>query len=69
MYFNALYIILYMMYFFALYIVYDTFHDYLIYIICSSITIGLGMRKPGPEFIKLFMLNSSEHEIYPAQKC
>ena len=24
---------------------------------------------PSPEVIKLFMLNSAEHEIYPAHKC
>ena len=24
---------------------------------------------PGPEVIKLFMLNSAEHELYPAHKC
>ena len=26
-------------------------------------------QKTGPEIKKLFMLNSSEHEIYPAHKC
>ena len=25
--------------------------------------------KPGPEVIKKFMLNSAEHEIFPAHKC
>ena len=25
--------------------------------------------RPGPEVIKLFMLNSAEHKIYPAHKC
>ena len=26
-------------------------------------------QKPGPEVIKLFMLNSTEHKIYHANKC
>ena len=31
---------------------------------------GLFQDDPGPEFITLFfMLNSPEHEIYPAHKC
>ena len=25
--------------------------------------------RPGPEVIKIFMLNSAEHEIFPANKC
>ena len=30
---------------------------------------GLVSRKPGTEIIKLFMLNSAEHKIYPAHIC
>ena len=26
-------------------------------------------NQPGPEVIIFFMLNSAEHEIYPAHKC
>ena len=29
----------------------------------------LGVYRPGSEVIKLFVLNSAEHEIYPAHKC
>ena len=35
-----------------------------------SLSSSHATRKPGPEDIKLyFVLNSTEHEIYPAQRC
>ena len=30
--------------------------------------VNLKVIQPGPEVIKLFILNSAEHEIYPASK-
>ena len=33
-----------------------------------SIQVSLPQLSPGAEVLKLFMLNSAEHEIYPAHK-
>ena len=36
----------------------------------SSINLGMVSIRPGPKVIKpFFMLNSAEHNIYPAHKC
>ena len=33
------------------------------------VVLSATFKRAGPEVIKLFILNSTEHEIYPADKC